>query len=135
MAWGDNSYNQCDVPEPNSDFIAIAAGEGHSLGLKSDGSVVAWGDNGYGQCDVPLPNSGFLAIAAGKEQSMGVKSIGGEISGDGLVDFADYAILAGYWLNTNCAEQGDCGGADSEPDGDVDGADLKALTDNWLEGK
>jgi len=37
-------------PAPNIDFVAIARGESHSLGLKDDGTVVAWGYDGYGQC-------------------------------------------------------------------------------------
>ena len=45
MAWGNNDYGQCDVPAPNADFVAVAGGDDHSLGLKSDGTIVAWGDN------------------------------------------------------------------------------------------
>ncbi len=32
VAWGSNAYGQCNVPVPNSNFIAIAAGGYHSLG-------------------------------------------------------------------------------------------------------
>src|SRR5262245_15547371 len=35
IAWGDNSYTQCKVPTPNGDFVAVAGGTRHSLGLKS----------------------------------------------------------------------------------------------------
>ena len=45
VAWGFNEHGQCDVPEPNEDFIAAAGGHVHSLGLKADGSIVAWGNN------------------------------------------------------------------------------------------
>jgi hypothetical protein len=76
VAWGDNEYGQCDVPEPNADFVAVAGGLDHSLGLKSDGTIVAWGDNGFGQCDVPAPNADFVAVAAGYNHSLGVKSDG-----------------------------------------------------------
>jgi alpha-tubulin suppressor-like RCC1 family protein len=76
IAWGDNSSGQCNVPEPNTDFKAIASGHDHSLGLKSDGSVVAWGKNDYGQCNVPLPNTGFIAVAAGYYHSLALKSDG-----------------------------------------------------------
>ncbi|MCK4340593.1 MAG: hypothetical protein KAY37_02570, partial [Phycisphaerae bacterium] len=36
VAWGWNQYDQCDVPEPNTDFVAVAGGFGHSLGLKGE---------------------------------------------------------------------------------------------------
>ena len=34
VAWGENDDGQCDVPSPNSGFTAVAAGDGHGLGLK-----------------------------------------------------------------------------------------------------
>lgn len=34
------------------EHVAVAAGCAHTLGLKSDGTVVAMGDNEHGQCDV-----------------------------------------------------------------------------------
>ena len=40
---GYNNYGQCNVPSPNTGFVAVAAGGYHSLGLKEDGSIVAWG--------------------------------------------------------------------------------------------
>jgi hypothetical protein len=51
---------KCDVPAPNSFFVAVSACSDHSLGLKADGSIVAWGSNSYGQCDVSAPNSGYI---------------------------------------------------------------------------
>ncbi|MGA2914517.1 MAG: hypothetical protein ABSE89_00610 [Sedimentisphaerales bacterium] len=75
-AWGDNLYGKCAVPEPNTDFKAIAAGLFHSLGLKQDGSIVAWGSNGNGQCIVPSPNTDFVAVSAGGWHSLGLKSDG-----------------------------------------------------------
>lgn len=76
LAWGDNSFGQLGIPQPNQGFIAIAAGEYHSLGLRADGSIAAWGKNEQGQCDVPPPNAGFIAVAAGFEHSLGLKSDG-----------------------------------------------------------
>jgi alpha-tubulin suppressor-like RCC1 family protein len=32
--------------------VAVAAGCAHSVGLKSDGTVIAAGDDTYGQCEV-----------------------------------------------------------------------------------
>ena len=34
------------------DIVAVSAGSRHTVGLKSDGTVVAVGFNIYGQCDV-----------------------------------------------------------------------------------
>ena len=76
VAWGDNWAGQCNVPPPNGDFVAIAAGRFHSLGVKSDGTASAWGDNSRHQCDAPSPNAGFTAVAAGGYHSLYLKSNG-----------------------------------------------------------
>jgi len=76
VAWGWNDYGQTNVPVPNASFVAIAAGQFHSLGLKADGSVAAWGCGSpwdFGQCNVLAPNSGFVAIVAGDMHSLGLK--------------------------------------------------------------
>ncbi len=76
VAWGDNSLGQCEVPPPNSGFVAVAVGGSHSLGLKADGSIVAWGANDYSQCNVPVPDRGFVAVSAGGFHSLGLKADG-----------------------------------------------------------
>ena len=53
----------------------VSAGGYHSVGLKSDGTVVAVGDNGYGRCEV----SGWtdiVAISAGIVHTVGLKADG-----------------------------------------------------------
>ena len=50
-AVGWNKYGQCNVSEWR-DIVAVAAGCAYTIGLKSDGTVVAVGDNEYGQCGV-----------------------------------------------------------------------------------
>ena len=57
-------------------FVAVAAGSGHSLGLKANGSIVSWGFNREGQTNVPGPNTGFVAVAAGQSHSLGLKADG-----------------------------------------------------------
>ena len=76
MAWGYNNDGQCNLPEPNTGFIAVAAGFFHNLGLRANGSIVAWGDNAYGMCNVPEPNTGFVAVSAGYLHSLGLKADG-----------------------------------------------------------
>ncbi|MBN2313347.1 MAG: hypothetical protein JXM79_05415, partial [Sedimentisphaerales bacterium] len=60
VGWGSNRYGQVTPPDGN-DFVAIAAGDGHSLALKSDGSLVGWGRS----CIEPPDGNDFVAIAAG----------------------------------------------------------------------
>jgi hypothetical protein len=58
---------------------AVAAGDGHSLALRGDGTVAAWGCAGgfdYGQCGVPSGLSGVRAVAAAYYHSLAVKSDG-----------------------------------------------------------
>ncbi|NLC26499.1 MAG: TIR domain-containing protein [Fastidiosipila sp.] len=59
------------LPQGNS----LEAGFLHTIGLKSDRTVVAVGDNGVGQCDVE-EWTGIVAISAGKSHTVGLKSDG-----------------------------------------------------------
>lgn len=66
-------------------FRAVAAGDDHSLALKSDGSVWAWGGNRHGQLGDggnetryrPVKiGEGFTQIAAGADQSFAIRGDG-----------------------------------------------------------
>jgi hypothetical protein len=76
IAWGDNGSGECDVPDPNSGFVAADASFEWSAGLRTGGSIVAWGSNYYGQCDVPEPNEGFVAVSVGGLYGMGLRPDG-----------------------------------------------------------
>ncbi len=80
VAWGYNEFNQCNVPPPNADFVEIAGGGDHSLGLRSDGTVVTWGRNDYGECDVPDPIGQYLAVAAGLWHSLALRADGAVVA-------------------------------------------------------
>jgi len=54
----------------------IAGGDGHSLALLADGTVIAWGDNSRNQCNVPAGLTNVVAIAKGDYHSMALKSDG-----------------------------------------------------------
>lgn len=67
-----------------SNIIAIAAGgghndptdgNGHTVGLRSNGTVVAVGDNTFGQCNVGSWTD-IVAIAAGDSHTVGLKADG-----------------------------------------------------------
>ena len=70
----------------------ISAGDSHTVGLKSDGTVVAVGNIYYGQCDV----SGWtdiVAVSAGDDHTVGLRS-------DGTV------VAVGYYGNGRCDVSG-----------------------------
>ena len=48
------------------------------------------------------------------------------------VGFTDFAILAQYWLEFNCARPNDCGKADLVRNNSIDIADLSLFAQNWL---
>ena len=53
------------LPEVNSNFIAIEAGQNHKVGLKTNGKVVIWGsDDLYNQSMVPAGLNDPIAISA-----------------------------------------------------------------------
>ena len=73
VGWG----RQVVIEEAALDsLIAVAGGSVQSLGLKSDGTIVAWGWNAHGECSVPSPNDNFIAVAGGYYHSLGLKSDG-----------------------------------------------------------
>jgi len=99
-SWGDNGWGQLgngtnisdsNVPVQVSSLtgiIKIAAGNGHSLALKNDGTVWTWGRNDLGQLGIGSSNNDFnvpmkinsftgvSAIAAGGFHSLALKNDG-----------------------------------------------------------
>jgi alpha-tubulin suppressor-like RCC1 family protein len=88
---GNGTFSSSPVPQPVtppagvSNWIALAAGLYHSLGLGGDGNIYSWGDNNFGQLGpgsgvraVPTlmsPPTGTLSwktIAAGINHSLGI---------------------------------------------------------------
>ena len=126
VAWGRNLAGQCDVPAPNADFVAVAAGREHSVGLKADGTLVLWGSNEFGQCTLPVHNVDFVAVAAGAFHTLALKATmpdcPGDLDGDGDVDLADLAAFLGSY--------GTCtGDEDYNPDADFDDSGCIDLSD------
>ncbi len=52
----------------------ISAGEDHTCGIKSDGTLACWGRNDYGQSTPP--GGTFRQVSAGEYHTCGVKSDG-----------------------------------------------------------
>ena len=55
------------TPPKEASFTTIAAGDSHTCGLRSDGTVVCWGQNGQGQAD-PVEGK-YIALAAGGQHT------------------------------------------------------------------
>src|SRR5215831_7778411 len=92
-------YGQCLPPDSPSGITSIAAGDGHTLALKNDGTVLAWGCGGpyaRGQCMVPSGLAGVVAIAAGTSQSLALKNDGTVVAwGCAGDDFGQCSVPSG----------------------------------------
>lgn len=99
IAWGNNTAGQCDVPAPppGDEFVDIAAGSRHSLGLLKSGEIIGWGWNPWGQCDAPPPPAGkrYTAISAGWGHSLALLDDGAVVAwgfdGNGQATVPPYA--------------------------------------------
>jgi alpha-tubulin suppressor-like RCC1 family protein len=82
--WGSWLYAPTNIPAGLSNLVAIAAGDYHLLGLKSDGRLVAWGSTrlgpppvqGYLPTNIPPGLSNVAAIAAASTYNLVVQSNG-----------------------------------------------------------
>ena len=74
----------------------LTAGSYHTVGLRSDGTVVAVGMNKHGQCDVGGWRD-IMAVAAGCVHSLGLKPDGTVVAvGDndyGQCDVSDWSAI------------------------------------------
>jgi hypothetical protein len=62
-------------PLSATNLIAIAGGDFHSLGIRSDGSLLGWGSDFYGQISVPADKQ-FIEVAAGQDFSLALRGDG-----------------------------------------------------------
>ena len=60
----------------DGDFVAVAAGDWHSLALRRDGSVACWGRNHRSQAPPAGVDGDFVAIAAGERHSLALRHDG-----------------------------------------------------------
>lgn len=84
FGWGDNSTGALNVPAALTDAIDVAVGEGYSIALRKDGSVVAWGqmwsDHGAPPPkDIPSRPVNVVQVVSGLDYRAALK-------GDGTVE-------------------------------------------------
>jgi alpha-tubulin suppressor-like RCC1 family protein len=71
IAVGDNGYGQCDVANWK-DMVQVAAGYDHTIGLKSDGTVMTVGNNSQGECNVDHWTD-IIQVVAGDQNSFALR--------------------------------------------------------------
>lgn len=108
----------------------ISAGNFHSMGVKSNGSVVAVGENDYGQCDDVKNWSAITAVSAGEWYSLGLKNNGTVVAGG---DAEDTKILVDDWQNIVSIAAGETHAVGLKSDGTVAicGDDEKFICTKW----
>ena len=97
--------------EVGATFSARLGAGGHSLGLRSDGTVAGWGWNNFGECDAPA--GPFVAVSAGYHHSLGLRS-DGTVVGWGWNKFGEcdapagpfVAVSAGRWKSLGLRSDG-----------------------------
>ena len=94
-AWGENTEGALNVPSGLTNVGQVAAGAGHSLARKSDGTLAAWGRNAEGQTTIPVAAAtNVAAIAAGSAHSLAAKTDGTVIAW-GLNDLGQATVPGG----------------------------------------
>lgn len=97
----------------------------------ADTSVV-WGDSYYYWVAASADSTGscqsdYGGPAIGKR----LAPLDPELSGDDVVNFMDFAVLAAQWMQA-CSGPNSCAGCDLNLSGEVDWPDVQIIADTWL---
>ena len=93
-AWGGNNSGQTNVPVGLNDVVALSAGSGYSLVVRSNGTVQGWGANHAGQITVPAGLNTAIAVAAAGTHSVALKTDGTVVAW-GNNDYGQSTVPAG----------------------------------------
>lgn len=142
----DSWSNIVDISTGGS-TAAGSMGNGHIVGLKDDGTVVAVGDNTYGQCNVS-DWSDVVAIDAGDYHTVGLRSNGTVLTtqtGDMFRESSDQisqwndmvAVAAGYGFTLGLREDGTVKAAGLNKNGQCNVADWGEIqnSNEWVSNR
>jgi len=105
---------------------------GHSSAVAGDWFIIDYNATSVGDCNV-----GFYDRDVSWEEPIYYLEFSHvrtrDFNNDTKVDFADFALFALYWQETDCIDPNWCEGADLDTDGSVDSNDLALFVDYWLE--
>ena len=74
VTWGGTGAGQRNDSPADANFVAVACGSNHSVGLRADGTVVTWGDTSGIQGDDAPTDANFVAVACGYFHSVGLRA-------------------------------------------------------------
>jgi uncharacterized repeat protein (TIGR02543 family) len=105
VAVGNNDSRQCDVGGW-TDIIQVAAGTYHTVGVRSDGTMVAVGDTGSRQCDIGNWTD-IIRTAAGDVHTVGLKADGTVVAVGPEIELAKWNLgVIEYSLTISSAAGG-----------------------------
>jgi alpha-tubulin suppressor-like RCC1 family protein len=73
-AWGKNSSGECNIPAALTNVVAIEAGQGFTIALEEDGTVLSWGRSDV--VSLMPANLTAVAIAAGGSHALALRPNG-----------------------------------------------------------
>jgi alpha-tubulin suppressor-like RCC1 family protein len=80
--WGFGFWGQTNLQPQFTNFMALAVGSTHCLGLTMEGRIVGWGNGFFGSSEIPVSLSNVVAIAAGSHYTLAL-SADGRVTGWG----------------------------------------------------
>jgi len=86
-------------------------------------------EDGGSSIDIMHPREIYCAL----RQAFSGQRLPSDLDPDGSVDFYDFSVFSGQWLEMDCYENDCCDGADVDHSGEVDAVDLAAFCNDWLE--
>ena len=73
-----------------------------------------------------------VTVTDGPATRLDVELLDPDLTNNGYIDLADFAVFAMHWPDPNCLDEPNCEGADITGDGRVWFDDLQALSDYWM---